>query len=231
MLRSLLTLLTLCLALQAGADRMRPAIEDFADSSGADPSGAAAPAIFRGHAGGSHSITIEPQRDAGVGSHATCQDSTECAVTLTIDGHIDASMVTKVRQALAARAGDGPVTVALDSLGGDLWTALQIGHLLRAARASVSVAPSAICASACTFILAAGTQRSVMGKVGIHRPKPVTPSSDSEAALSPRVVTTLHAYAAEMNVSDRWIDDMLAVPPESVKWLTQNDLERYGMGS
>ena len=40
----------------------------------------------------------------------------------------------------------------------------------------------------------------------------------------------LRAYAAEMNINERLIDDMLVVPPQNVRWLSAEDRQSYGLG-
>lgn len=63
--------------------------------------------------------------------------------------------------------------VDLDSSGGDVETAIAIGYKLRqieGAESFVAVRKGAKCASACVFLLAAGSRRWVEGQVGIHRP-------------------------------------------------------------
>jgi hypothetical protein len=40
----------------------------------------------------------------------------------------------------------------------------------------------------------------------------------------------LRAYATEMNINERLIDDMLVVPTQSVRWLSAEDRQGYGLG-
>jgi hypothetical protein len=73
-----------------------------------------------------------------------------------------------------------------------------------------------------------------LAKIGIHRPALAeAPAETSLAAVksaAQRVETDLRRYAAEMNLSPRLIDDMLTTPPEQVKWLSEQDLQNYGLG-
>src|SRR5699024_8999956 len=62
------------------------------------------------------------------------------------------------------------ITVLLDSNGGDLRTAIELGRELRQAEARVFVAVPSSCISACVFTFVGGVERSVFGRLGIHRP-------------------------------------------------------------
>jgi hypothetical protein len=85
------------------------------------------------------------------------------------------------------------------------------------------------------FILAGGVVREVKGQVGIHRPAlselPTKTDMKSVKQAADEMAKESRAYAAEMNVSERLVDDMLVVPPESMRWLSNNDLAGYGIGS
>jgi hypothetical protein len=59
---------------------------------------------------------------------------------------------------------------ALDSPGGDVDSAIEIGRLLRERSADADVHHDMACVSACVLMLVAGKAREIEGKVGIHRP-------------------------------------------------------------
>jgi hypothetical protein len=48
-------------------------------------------------------------------------------------------------------------------------------------------------------------------------------------AASDQAARALREYAAEMNISERLIDDMLVVPPENIRWLSEEDRKSYGL--
>src|SRR5262245_39299290 len=58
----------------------------------------------------------------------------------------------------------------LSSNGGDIETALKIGHIIRSKDLAVGIAYNDYCGSACIFLLAAGVDRLASSKVIIHRP-------------------------------------------------------------
>ena len=62
--------------------------------------------------------------------------------------------------------------VDVDSPGGQLFAALEIGRLLRHETASVRVERGAACISACVFVLMGGIERYVAAdaRIGLHRP-------------------------------------------------------------
>jgi hypothetical protein len=64
----------------------------------------------------------------------------------------------------------GFYSVDLDSIGGDVETALDMGWILRGDKAFVGVRDNAKCFSSCVFVLAGAKSRYVTGAVGIHRP-------------------------------------------------------------
>jgi hypothetical protein len=86
--------------------------------------------------------------------------------TLRVTGPIDVGLLPAVEKALA----DNPAIriVVLDSPGGDVGEAMRVAASVRLRRLSTGV--SRRCASACTFIFAAGTERILLpsGKLGFH---------------------------------------------------------------
>lgn len=122
--------------------------------------------------------------------------------------------------------------VVLDSLGGDVETALSIGRIVRKDKAIVQVREDGMCLSSCVFVLAGGSKRSVTGLVGIHRPyAPVDEriTADSQKQFYEHIEKDVNAYLQAMNVPAELYDHMIRIPPESVKFLTVDELQRYGL--
>ncbi|HET9031996.1 MAG TPA: hypothetical protein VFN25_03725 [Dokdonella sp.] len=173
-------------------------------------------------------------------------DSTEfkkCIVKLS--GNIDESSLGKIHEEYAraktfasqnegsglCRSGAEGVVVWLDSLGGDVGTAIKIGRFFRSKNAMTVVPDSAVCASACVLALLGGVERSVIGSVGIHRPFGTSPSdsvNQSQSALR-SVNELIYAYLDEMNISSRVLDAMNAVQPEEVRWLDFDECDALGV--
>lgn len=109
---------------------------------------------------------------------------------------------TKIRVAVGQTAS---LRVALNSSGGDVDTALAVGRLLRKEAAEVGISPDHECASACIFLLIAGSERYVEGRVAMHRPYLVGGDGTLERVAASRraIAAKLSAYATEMNVPPR----------------------------
>ena len=79
------------------------------------------------------------------------------------------SAPTACRGALG-RKGPNLGTLIIDSPGGNVVAAMNIGRMLRNARMPISIPKGKECVSACIMVLAAAVERNYGGKIGIHRP-------------------------------------------------------------
>lgn len=124
------------------------------------------------------------------------------------------------------------VLVSLNSIGGDVHSAMGIGRILRRLDAAVNMGKGDRCISACVFVLAGATHRFIDGIVGIHRPydpKSVETSSSAQKNLYKSLGNEVRAYLEEMNMSSKLYEDMLYISPERVKILTQSEMAQYGL--
>jgi hypothetical protein len=187
-------------------------------------------------------------------------DGCVCGFILRIDGEIVAATVEQVRKLFAVRRaikGSYSESFYINSFGGSVTAAMEIGRMFRTERAWISLRPdmhkqaavwwtrtrtpelerAGNCVSACVLILAGAVERNLwLGRVGIHRPyldttpqKPVTVDEAREGYG--RLLHDLRGYLREMNVSERLADDMLAVEPEKVRYLNKAELEAYGLAN
>ncbi|MBY0270909.1 MAG: ATP-dependent Clp protease proteolytic subunit [Burkholderiales bacterium] len=120
----------------------------------------------------------------------------------------------------------------LDSRGGDVEAAIAIGRELR--RLSAEVIVNGDCFSACVFILAGGTRRTIGrgDRVGIHRPYPVSTDRRDYATAQrehEQLRKQARAYLDSMNLPTALFDAMLRVPPQEIKILSNDELARYGL--
>ena len=179
--------------------------------------------------------------DAGVNC-SYMQDWKLCTFTMKIDGEIDASTVKKVREGLAEvraplwllpPAGYGE-RFEINSPGGSVDAAIEIGRMLRKIDAPVFVEAGASCISACVLILAGATSRQINGRVGIHRPylinAPQPLTSTAVQGAYDQTLQSIRLFLREMNVGDRLADDMVRIVPEQVRFLTASELDGYGLG-
>jgi ATP-dependent protease ClpP protease subunit len=171
------------------------------------------------------------------GSVCFADGTCHCGFLIDIEGEIDSTTVDKVRSLFNIRhahMGEGDEGFNISSLGGDIVSAMAIGRMFRKERAWISTGPNGVCVSACVLILAGAVERPLLGKIGIHRPYiPTTPQSSLTASAIKEayehILRDVRAYLREMNVSEQLLDDMLAVEPEKVRYLTKSDLTRYGL--
>lgn len=119
-------------------------------------------------------------------------------------------------------------TLIVNSPGGSLGEALNLGRWLRENRFSVLLPEDGKCFSACVYLLASGLNRyPSLGAVGVHRPylgqEPDQGIENSVRAM----LSASRSFFEEMNVPPSLADDMFSVPPESLRILSESDLQEY----
>ncbi|PFG53106.1 hypothetical protein ATG98_2188 [Marinobacter sp. LV10R520-4] len=126
--------------------------------------------------------------------------------------------------------------VTLDSHGGDVDTAMQIGAKLRNAYAWTMVDMNDECSSACVFILASGVRRDVFsgGKIGLHRPRFDQEyfaglSRGESEFLYGSLLDGLRSYILAMGVSEKVIDDMVKTPSWKIDYRDREYAETVGL--
>ena len=171
--------------------------------------------------------------NAGAAQIAVSED----CLFVNLSGEIDRATPILLRRSLESRRckidaeGRSGINIWLDSAGGDVDAAMEVGRVLRKWQARAMVDKDAHCASACVLALLGGVWRAVSGTVGLHRPYSTTPSSSAdEAAIMYRSMRAkLQGYFQEMNIPDRLLDAMNAVGPQQIRWLSgerdQKELE------
>jgi len=143
-------------------------------------------------------------------------------------------------EALQRIAGSLPAKatwhVDLNSVGGDVSAALQIGRLLRKHNAWVNVGANSNCLSACVFLLAGGVQRSVQShlgaRVGIHRPYRTVDDAftlDAQRTQQERLGSQIKSFLSDVNITGALYEQMLLVAPESVRVLSPSELRTLGL--
>jgi hypothetical protein len=138
--------------------------------------------------------------------------------------------------------------LALNSNGGDVSEAMQIGRLVRhyyleteapgywlrqgphlLLNDKITEVPGARCVSACFFAWLGGVNRTG-DLLGIHRP---FPSAIEMQKLSPAEADRLYrslsekilAYLSEMGAAPHWLDDMLKIPPDELLMIPENQIQ------
>jgi len=123
-------------------------------------------------------------------------------------------------------------SVSLDSGGGDVDVALDMGRIIRREKQRVFVPASHKCFSACVFLLAAGVERVAYGdNVGIHRPyfSALSNTEDVSAVRAKReaINKRIRAYFDEMDIPQGLLDLMLSIPPGEIKILSETELVSF----
>jgi len=124
----------------------------------------------------------------------------------------------------------------LDSTGGNIEAAIDIGRLLRQRELAASVDRDARCLSACVYVLAGASRRIVnqYATVGIHRPYDPDDRADSpeqQKAKQARWGTLITKFLGSVNVPSRLYEDSLFIPPDRMKILSAGELQQYGLNA
>lgn len=135
----------------------------------------------------------------------------------------------------AKRPNGGPhfTMFTLNTNGGDLQTALQIGDFLYTRSVPTNVQQ---CYSACVFVLAGARSRSYSSRshVGIHAPfisdVSGTKSYEDVIAELNQEYNKLEYYMQKYGVSRAIVDKMRTVPSSEILQLTVIELDAFGLG-
>ena len=120
----------------------------------------------------------------------------------------------------------------LNSRGGDLEEAMDIGRWVRKSKILVSMPVNAECFSACVYILAAGVSKAITGslqsqRVGIHRPYLTRMPKDGVQVAIRKALAESKAYFSEMNIPEQLADAMFSISPDDMEILTDEKLSFY----
>jgi hypothetical protein len=133
--------------------------------------------------------------------------------------------------------------VALDSPGGSVSDALEMGRLIREKEFSTSVAPGALCASSCPLVFAGGSERlaAPSSVVAVHQIYAATPSDssmESRLAAAGNAMSDAQSMTAEIS---RYLIDMgidpevwlraLETPPDRLSYFSPDELIRLKLAT
>ena len=133
--------------------------------------------------------------------------------------------------------------VFLNSPGGNVGAAVQLGSMFRSRGVTVVVAGvteegtsvAGACYSACVYALVGASRRVVPGRsrVGIHRMQAATEalSGADERAEHRAAASTLMGYTARMGVDPSMIASAERTPSASIHVLTSRELRRWGVAN
>jgi len=149
---------------------------------------------------------------------------------LRIEGEIAPGDAARLRDFLDGR--DAPGIVVLNSPGGSVSDALDIGRQLREAGAVTRMKATDICLSACPYIFASGTERVAPddAKLGVHQhyfgESTVLPAFMAVEDVQ-RGQGLVMAYLDEMGVDPLVMQHALTTPPDEIYVLIPEELDRY----
>ncbi|WP_126975262.1 COG3904 family protein [Frigidibacter oleivorans] len=129
-------------------------------------------------------------------------------------------------------AGARATLLRLDSSGGSVADALEIGRATRAAGMATEVAEGAVCLSACPYILAGGVERRVAegGRVGVHQhyfgENSILPAFLAVEDVQ-RGQAAVMDYLDRMGVDPMLMRDALTTPPDEIFLLDAEALRDY----
>lgn len=138
-------------------------------------------------------------------------------------------------ESTASPPGRDHFPLVIDSNGGDISAAMELGRELRKRTATV-VVENATCASACVLVLAGAVERSVFStaSIVIHRPyraEPIVLGKEEAQRQYEARNAAIADYLREMNVPTSLLDAMLRVPSEAGYALSEDELFAFGLNS
>lgn len=157
------------------------------------------------------------------------------AEVLTLTGQIaegDGARFT-AELGLRAQTGQAITSIALDSTGGSVSDALEIGEAIRAAGLTTQMQGTAVCLSACPYIMAGGTERQVppTAKVGVHQ------HYFGESGFLPAFMAVedvqrgqaeVMSYLIRMGISPEVMALAMRTPPDQIYLLSRDELQEFG---
>jgi hypothetical protein len=122
--------------------------------------------------------------------------------------------------------------IQLNTRGGNKFSAMAMGRLIRERKLNTYVAKDSRCGSACIFVVSGGLVRMVYGYVTVHRPslgegmrissvEKFIKEGDAEMA----------EYIKEMGLSMLVTDAILMTPHWAIRELTEQELRRWGVNA
>jgi hypothetical protein len=121
-------------------------------------------------------------------------------------------------------------SASLESAGGDVRAAMQIGRMLRT---DLAEGTANRCASACVLVYLGLVSRPYLhdGNLAIHRAIGLQAAATyaQEKTLVDQRNIWIGGYLKEMNISPRLLDAMNEVPSYKIRYLTQSEAESFGI--
>ncbi|KRG68206.1 hypothetical protein [Pseudoxanthomonas dokdonensis] len=155
-------------------------------------------------------------------------------VRLRYTGKINAEFTALMERVsnIAQRMDIQERVLDISSSGGQVEDAIRAGDIIGASQWTLWVREDAICHSSCVLILAAGDQRVIAGRVGIHRMMRINSKATTRAELSQElreVYAQLKDYLERNGAAVTIADLMMTVPNRKLRLLDNGELMEYGL--
>ena len=121
-------------------------------------------------------------------------------------------------------------SIVLNSAGGNVTAAINIGETIRAKKLNTYVSPSAICTSSCVYVFIGGVVRMAYGLIGVHR------STFNETIASNKIHKAIsnsdnkiESHVKSMGVSMLLLDAIQMTPNWLRRELSPLEKSRWGV--
>lgn len=170
---------------------------------------------------------------------------------IAADGEIKEGDAEALIKFIAANEIDYQNLIIINSPGGNVAAAIELGTLLRkrgmrvivgqtteeeveGADRTIQVYRAGSCASACVFVLMGGVEREIAegSQVGVHQFAPPADELASLASITSStqsIVAALQGYAIKMGVNPAVLTLASATAPEDMIWLEPREMERLNL--
>ncbi|WP_425433990.1 hypothetical protein [Loktanella fryxellensis] len=151
--------------------------------------------------------------------------------TITLTGQIATGDADRFTEFLGT-VDPAPVQAFLNSPGGSVQDALAMGTAIRAAGITTALSDTDVCLSACPYLLAAGTTRTVAdgGLVGVHQhyfgENTALPTFLAVEDIQ-RGQGEVMTYLSDMDIDPLVMRHALTTPPDEIYLLTASEMETY----
>jgi hypothetical protein len=118
-------------------------------------------------------------------------------------------------------------TVRLNSEGGDVSAAIEIGRLIRKYEGFTTIEKNGRCYSSCALIFIAGVSRSNYGELGLHRPYLAAAPQSRETVQQqvPLMLSMVKSYVAEMGITENFYQQMVNTEPSKIAIYSENNYQ------
>src|SRR5262245_36153961 len=155
---------------------------------------------------------------------------------LEIHGLINKAVATKAMELITSTRPDvDELTISLDSPGGDVLAAIELGEEIKKQWTATAVADDGKCFGACVLVLAAGVRRTAApNRVALQRlsfDQRQVASISRDRAKPKQIVSAkrVEMYLAQMGMPKKLLQEMMRQPPDKVLLLDARRLKDLGL--